>query len=73
MIQSYCTYGIFNDQTSQCLEDGDYVECLSYWDDEKKIVLKDVQVQSIDKDEVTFALEDCNEITIPIEEIVDWD
>lgn len=73
MIQSYYNYGIYNEDTSQCLEDGDRVDCLSYWDNGKKIILKDVQIQSIDKDEVTFSLEDYEEITIPIEEIEDWD
>lgn len=73
MIHSYCNYGIYNEDTSQCLEDGDSVDRLTYWDDGNKIVLEDVQVQSISKDEVTIALEDYQEITIPIEEIDSWD
>lgn len=73
MIHSYCNYGIYNEYTSQCLEEGNSVDRISYWDNGKRVVLKDVQVQSIDKYEVTFALEDFEEITIPIEEIEDWD
>lgn len=73
MIHSYCNYGIYNEDTSQSLEEGDSIDRLSYWDDEKRVVLKDVQVQSIDKDEVIFELEDCEEIIIPIEKIDDWD
>lgn len=73
MIQSYCNYGIYNEDTSQCLEEGDRVDRISYWNDGSVVVLKDVQVQSIDKDEITLALEGYEEIAIPIEEIEDWD
>lgn len=73
MTYSYCNYGIYNEDTSQCLEDGDSIDRFSYWDNGKKVILKDVQVQSIDKDEVALALENYEEISIPIEQIEDWD
>lgn len=73
MIHSYCNYGIYNEDTSQCLEEGDSVDRLSYWDNGRKVTLKDVHIQSISKEEITLALEDYEEITIPIEEIEDWD
>lgn len=73
MIQSYCNYGIYNEDTSQCLEEGDSVDRLSYWDNGNKVTLEDVQIKNINKDEITVETDDCEEITIPIEEIDDWD
>lgn len=73
MIQSYCNYGIYNEDTSQCLEEGDDVDHLSYWDNGKRVTIEDVQIKNINKDEITVEADDCEEITIPIEEIEDWD
>lgn len=73
MIHSYCNYGIYNEDTSQCLESGDDVDRFSYWDGGKMVTLENVQIKSIDKNEVTIELEDYEEISIPIEEINDWD
>lgn len=73
MIKSYCNYGIYNEDTSQCLEPEDNVDHLSYWDDGHKITLENVIIKSINKDEIEIETEDYEEITIPIEEIEDWD
>lgn len=73
MIQSYCTYGICNIDTTQCLEEGDSVERLAYWEDGRKVVLKDVQISSINETEITIELEDSEAISIQIEDIEDWD
>lgn len=73
MIHSYCNYGIYNEDTAQCLEEGDDVDRITYWDNEKKITLEDVQITDIREDEISIETEDYDEITIPIEEIEDWD
>ena len=73
MIHSYCIYGIYNEDTAQVLEPGDSVDRLSYRDNGKKITLEDVQINDINKDEIMIETEDYEEITIPIEEIEDWD
>lgn len=73
MIHSYCNYGIYNDDTYQYLEGGDDVNRLSYWDNGNRVTIEDVQIKDINKDEITVETEDYDEITIPIEEIEDWD
>lgn len=73
MIRSYCNYGIYNEDTSQCLEEGDSVDCLSYWDSGNRITVENVLINDISKDEITIETDDYEEITIPIEEIEDWD
>ena len=73
MIHSYCIYGIYNEDIAQVLEPGDSVDRLSYRDNGKKITLEDVQINDINKDEIMIETEDYEEITIPIEEIEDWD
>lgn len=73
MIQSYCNYGIYNEDTSQCLEEGDDVDRISYWDNGKRVTLEDVRIKDINNDEITVETEGFDEITIPIEEIEDWD
>lgn len=73
MIHSYCNYGIYNEDTSQCLEEGDSVDRLSYWSDGEMITIEEVQIKDIDKDKITFETDGCKGITIPIEEIKDWD
>lgn len=73
MIFSYCNYGICNDDTSQCLEEWDTIDRLSYFDDEKRIVLENVQVKDIDENEITIETEYYEEITIAIEDVEEWD
>lgn len=73
MIQSYCNYGIYNEDTSQCLEEGDDVDRISYLDNGERVTLENVQIKDINKDEITVETEDYDEITITIEEIEDWD
>ncbi len=73
MIRSYCNYGIYNEDTSQCLEEGDSVDRLSYWDSGNRITVENVLINDISKDEITIETDDYEEITIPIEEIEDWD
>lgn len=73
MIHSYCNYGIYNEDTSQCLEEENDVDRISYWDNGCRVTLEDVRIKDINKDEITIETEDFEEITIPIEEIEDWD
>ena len=72
MIKSYCNYGIYNEKTSQCLEEGDDVDQLTYWDDGRRVVLENVHISEITSDDITCELEDFKEITISIETIEDW-
>lgn len=70
---SYCNYGICNEDTSQYLEAEDRVDRLSYWDNGNRVILENIQITDINRDEITIETEDYGEITIPIEEIEDWE
>lgn len=73
MIRSYCNFGIYNDDTSQSLEEGDDIDRIAYWDNGNKVVLKDVRISEIRAEEITVELEDFTEVTILIDDIEDWD
>lgn len=73
MIFSYCNYGICNEDTSQCLEEGDTVDRISYFDGEKRVVLENVQIKDINDSEITIETDDYEEIAIAIEDIEEWD
>lgn len=51
MIHSYCNYGIYDEDTSQCLENGDSIDCLSYWDNGNRVILEDILIKDINRDE----------------------
>ena len=73
MIQSYCNYGIYNEDTSQCMEDGDCVDSLTYCDGEKFVTVEDVRIVKITKDKIMVETDDFEEIEISIEDIDNWD
>ena len=72
MIHSYYNYIICNEYTSQCLKKGEDVNRLSYWDNGNRVTVEAVQIKDINKDEIMVETKDYDEITIPIEEIEDW-
>lgn len=71
MVKSYCTYGMYNEDTSECVEQGENLNMLSYWSNGYLITLEDVHVSKISKDEVTLELLD-SELTINITDIEEW-
>lgn len=73
MIKSYCNYGIYNDNTGECLEEGANVNQLTCWNDGQRVSLENVHIVRISRDEVTCELEDYEEITILIEDICGWE
>lgn len=73
MVKSYVIYGIYDEDTCQCLEKGDCASRLAFWKDGKKITLSDVEVVKITKDTIVFETQDFEKIEIAIEDIEDWD
>lgn len=71
MVKSYCTYGIYNEETSESVEEGENLNEISYWDDGHLKTLEDVHVSKINADEITLELPD-SEITIKISDIEVW-
>lgn len=73
MIRTYCNYGIYDEDTAQCIEVGDSLDKISYFDDSKLIILEDVYVNDITKDEIELNLSDGSTTTIRIENIESFD
>lgn len=73
MVKTYCNYGIYDEDTARCAEEGDNLDRLTYWDDGRKVTLEDVHISSITADEVTIETEDFEEIRISVDDIEDWD
>lgn len=72
MIYSYCKRGIYNNYTSQRLEEGDFVRQLSYWNGDSMKVITTVWLLSVSENEIVFEARGQN-ISISIEDIEDWD
>lgn len=73
MVKSYVIYGIYDEDTCQCLEKGDSTSRLTFWKDGKKITVSDVEIVKISKDKIMFETKDLKRIEIAIEDIEDWD
>lgn len=72
MVKSYCNYGIYDEDTSHCLEVDDCVDSLKFYDGERFITIENVRIKEIKKDKITIETEDYDEIEIYIEDIVRW-
>lgn len=73
MVKSYCRHGIYNEETSQCLEEGDSVSELVYYEDGCEITAYNAEISSISSDEATLCFEDGEDVTIRIEDIKSWE
>jgi hypothetical protein len=73
MINTHCNYRLFNEDTYDSLEEGNYISEFSYWDDGHKITLEKIYIKNIRKDKVTLLTTDdwCG-ITISINDIEGW-
>lgn len=72
-IKTYCDWGLYNEDNGDCLKAGDNCDRFSYWDDGKRVTLENIAIQDIRKNEVTLELEDYEEVTINIEDVIDWE
>lgn len=72
MIDTYCNYGLWDDDACSCLEEGDFCYKFSYWDNEKRITLENVYVMNITQYDVTVELDDSTEININVEDVDSW-
>lgn len=72
-IKTCCNWGLYNEDNGDCLEVGDYCDRFLYYDNGKGVVLENVNIQDIREKEVTLELDDYEEITIDIEDVIDWE
>lgn len=72
-VKTYCTYGLYDEDNCNSLEEGDSCERFTYWSNEKQVTLEDIEINDIYKDRVVVELEDGEEITIQVDDIIDWE
>ena len=56
MVRTYCTYGLYDEDSASSLEEGDGCERFIYWDDGEKVTLENVKINDIYKDKVVIEL-----------------
>lgn len=71
MVSVYCNYGLYDEDSCACLEEGDWVSEFSYIDDDLKITLLDVYILDIKKDAVILEVDD-QYIAIDVDMIDSW-
>ena len=73
-VKTYCTYGLYDEDSANSLEEGECCERFTYWDkDIGRVTLENVKINSISKNEVTIELEDYTQIDIKVTDIIDWE
>ena len=73
MIKTFCDYKLFNEDTSQILKEGDWIDNFSYYDNKHKITLKNIQIININENDITIELNRINQTIIHIKDIIEWD
>ena len=58
MISIFNTYKLYNGNTGQVLEEGDWIDNFSYYDKNHKIILQNIQIININENEITIELND---------------
>ena len=73
MISIFNTYKLYNENTGQVLEEGDWIDNFSYYDKNHKIILQNIQIININENEITSELDEIDQIIINIKDIIEWD
>lgn len=72
-ISTFCRWYLHDEDTCSVLEGGDCVDKFSYMDDGHKVTLENVKINDISEDTVTIETEDWEEITVDVDDIVEWE
>ena len=72
MISIFNTYKLYNENTGQVLEEGDWIDNFSYYDKNHKIILQNIQIININENEITIELNEFDQIIINVKDIIEW-
>lgn len=74
MVHTYCiSYGVYSDDDTLVREKGDILHLFSYWDHEKKIILRNAEIINISSNDITVKTEENAEVTVSLEKIESLD
>lgn len=71
-VKTYCNYGLFDEDSANTLEYGDSCERFTYWNDGIQVTIKNITICDIYEDRIVVELEDYEEVTIQVDDIIDW-
>ena len=71
-VKTYCTYGLYDEDNASNLAEGDFCSIFTYWHNGEQISVRNVKINDIYKDRVVIELEDGEEATIQVDDIVEW-
>lgn len=72
-VKTYCNYGLYDEENAYSLEEGEYCDKFTYWNNGKQVTLNDITINNICKDRVVVELEDGEKITIQVDDIIGWE
>ena len=71
-VKTYCNYGLYDEDSANTLEAGDSCERFTYWNDGIQVTIKNITICDIYEDRIVVELEDYEEVTIQVDDIIDW-
>lgn len=72
MITTFCEYHLLDDDMARVLNEGDAVDELTYWEGNRKVLLKNPTITAIKKNAVTIETGDSVELQISVSDIEEW-
>lgn len=72
-VKTYCNYGLCDEDSANTLEEGDSCERFTYWNDGIQVTIKNITICDIYEDKIVVELEDYEEVTIQVDDIIDWE
>lgn len=72
-INTFCRWYLHDEDSCSVLEEGDCVDKFSYMDTWNAVTLENVKINNIDENTVTIETEDWEEITVDVDDILEWE
>lgn len=72
-VSTFCRWYLYDEDNCSVLEEGDCVDKFSYMDTWNAVTLENVKINDICENTVTVETEDWEEITIDVEDIIEWE
>lgn len=72
-ISTFCRWYLYDEDNYGVLEEGDCADKFSYMDTWNTVTLEDVTIKDISENTVTIETKDWEEITVDVDDIVEWE
>lgn len=72
-ISTFCNWYLHDEDSCSVLEEGDVVDKFSYMDNWNTVTLENIKINDICQNTIMIETEDYEEITIDVDDIVEWE